>query len=131
MKRLSVLWLANFLRTSHMWENSHYRDLFAQALDQSDGSIFLFAPKRGKKEQKWAEQLDKINFFVYCWKLADEIFLIFCMKLKGIKGYKLPQISFLGIFLFCWFWPFLLIFVDFNFFVYCSKLTHYFFLYFA
>ena len=63
-----------------------------------------------KWKQKWAEQLDKINFFVYCWKLAHLIFLIFCIKLEGIKGYKLPQMPFLGNFSFCRFWPFLLIF---------------------
>ena len=43
--------------------------------------------KRSKKKQKWAEQLDKINFFVYCSKLAHWIFLIFCKQLGGIKGY--------------------------------------------
>ena len=50
----------------------------------------------GKKEQKWVGQLDKINFFVYCSKLAHWIFLIFCIKLEGIKGYKLPQTPFFG-----------------------------------
>ena len=47
------------------------------------------SPKKGKMEQKWAGQLEKINFFVYCSKLAHYIFLIFCMKLETIKGYKL------------------------------------------
>ena len=56
-------------------------------------------------EQKWAEQLDKINFFVYCWKLAHLIFLIFCIKLEGIKGYKLPQTPYLRKFLFSRFRP--------------------------
>ena len=55
---------------------------------------YLLAPKKGKKEQKWAELLDKINFFVYCSKLAHDIFLIFCIKSVGIKGYKLPQMPF-------------------------------------
>ena len=36
----SVLWLANFLRKFHIWENSYSRDLCAKALDQSDRSIF-------------------------------------------------------------------------------------------
>jgi len=36
----SVLWLANFLRKPHIWENSYSRDLCAKALDQSDRSIF-------------------------------------------------------------------------------------------
>ena len=43
----SVLWLANFLRKSHIWENSRSRDL-------------------GQKGPK----VVKINFFVYCSKLA-------------------------------------------------------------
>ena len=42
-----------------------------------------------KKEKKWADQLDKINFFVYCSILAHCIFLIFFMKSETIKGYKL------------------------------------------
>ena len=55
-----------------------------------------FYPKNGKRGQKWAEQLEKINFFVYCSKL---IFLIFCMKLETIKGYKLTLKPFLRKFL--------------------------------
>ena len=38
--KLSVLWLANVLCKSHIWENSYSRDLCAKALDQSDRSIF-------------------------------------------------------------------------------------------
>ena len=36
----SVLWLANFLRKPHIWENSHSQDLCAKALDLSDRSLF-------------------------------------------------------------------------------------------
>ena len=36
----SVFWLANFLHKSHIWENSHSRDVCEKALDQSDRSIF-------------------------------------------------------------------------------------------
>ena len=85
-------------------------------------------------EAKVAEQLDKINFFVNCWKLAHLIFLIFCIKLEGIKGYKLPQMPFWGNFSFCRFWPFLLIFGPkkstflYN---YCSKLADWMFLIFC
>ena len=32
---------------------------------------WLFAQKKVQKEQKWAEQLDKINFFVYYSKLTQ------------------------------------------------------------
>ena len=104
----SVLWLANFLRQSYIWENSHFRDLFTKALDQSDCSIlqvtisleqfnrFLYffcikieyhlrrlgwwchfsreihvCPKKG---QKWAGQLEKMNFFIYCSKLSPSRF---------------------------------------------------------
>ena len=63
-------------------------------------------------EQKWAGQLGKINFFVYCCKLAHLIFLIFHINLEGIKGYKLAQTPFLGKFSFCRFSSFLLIFVQ-------------------
>ena len=34
-------------------------------------------PKKGKKEQKWVGQLDKINFFVNCSKLVHSFFLVF------------------------------------------------------
>ena len=74
----------------------------------------------------------KINFFVYCSKLAHYIFLIFCMELKRIKWYKLLQMPFLGKFSFCRFSLFLLIFgPKINFFVYCSKLAHLIFLIFC
>ena len=90
------------------------------------------SPKKGKMEQKWVGQLEKINFFVYCCKLAHLIFLIFHINLEGIKGYKLAQMPFLGKFSFCQFWPFLLIFGSkINFFVDCSKLSHYIFLIFS
>ena len=36
----SVLFLANFLRKCHIWENSYSQYLFIKALDQSDYSIF-------------------------------------------------------------------------------------------
>ena len=36
----SILWLPDFLRKSHIWENSYSRDLCAKALDQSDSLIF-------------------------------------------------------------------------------------------
>jgi len=88
-------------------------------------------PKKGKMEQKWVGQLEKINFFVYCCKLAHLIFLIFHIHLEGIKGYKLAQTPFLGKFSFCRFWPFLLIFGPKSTFVYCSKLAHYIFLIFC
>jgi len=83
----------------------------------------IFAPK---KEQKLAEQLEKINFFVYCCKLAHLIFFYISHKLRGyFKGYKLAQTQFLGKLSFCRFWQFLLIFgPKINFFVYCSKLAH-------
>ena len=35
-----ILWLANFLPKSHIWENCHSPDLCAKALNQSDRSIF-------------------------------------------------------------------------------------------
>ena len=38
--RWSILWLANFLWKSHIWENFRSRDLGQKALDQSDHSIF-------------------------------------------------------------------------------------------
>ena len=79
-------------------------------------------------EQKWAGQLEKIYFFIYCSKVAHYIFLIFCIKVEGIKGYKLAQTPFLRKFSFGRFSPFLLIFgPKINFFVYCSKLGHYIF----
>ena len=34
-----VLWLANFVRKSHIWENSYSQDLCVKALNQSDRSI--------------------------------------------------------------------------------------------
>ena len=55
----------------------------------------MVSPITYKKEQKWAEQMEKINFFVYCSILAHYIFLIFCMKLETIKGYKLTLNTFL------------------------------------
>ena len=62
-------------------------------------------------EQKWAGQLEKINFFVYCCKFAHLIFLIFHIHLEGIKGYKLagPDAIFGKILVL----PILAIFVDF------------------
>ena len=71
------------------------------------------SPKKGKMEQKWAGQLEKINFFVYiyCCKLAHFIFLIFHIHLEGIKGYKLAgPVAIFGKILVL---PILAIFVDF------------------
>ena len=36
----NVLWLADFMRKCHIWENSYSRDLYAKALEQPDRSIF-------------------------------------------------------------------------------------------
>ena len=76
--KLSVLWLVNFLCKSHIWENSRSRDL---------------GPKVGGA-------VGKNLLFCILLKIVSLDFLIFCMKLKGIKGYKLPQMLFLGKFLF-------------------------------
>ena len=67
-------------------------------------------PKKGQNGAKVGGAVGKINFFVFCCKLANLIFLIFHINLEGIKGYKLAQMPFLGKFLFCQFSPFLLIF---------------------
>ena len=40
-------------------------------------------PKKGKMEQKWAEQLDNINFFVYCSKLTHLIFFDILHNVRG------------------------------------------------
>ena len=52
----------------------------------------FFPLKRAKRSK--SGRLEKINFFVYCSKLARLIFFLFCIKLEGIKGYKLPQTPF-------------------------------------
>ena len=54
-----------------------------------------FCPEKGQKAAKVGGQLEKINFFVYCSILAHQIFMIFCMKLQTIKGYKLTLNPFL------------------------------------
>ena len=55
-----------------------------------------FCHEKGQKEAKvgrtvWQNQL----FCIYCSILAHCIFLIFCMKLETIKGYKLVLNHFL------------------------------------
>ena len=62
----SVLWLANFLRKSYIWENSYSQDLCAKALDQSDRSIFQIT----------------LNF----WTI-QQFFIIFCMKIEYHKTF--------------------------------------------
>ena len=53
-------------------------------------------PKRAKRSKSGWSSWTKSTFFVYCSKLAHWIFLIFCIELEGIKGYKLPQTPFFG-----------------------------------
>ena len=105
---------------------SYFKTLNFKIFSNHDGWIkgVLSYSRNGSKsgQSSWT----KSTFFVYCWKLAHLIFLIFCIKLEGIKGYKLPQMPFLGNFLFCRFWPFLLIFgpKKINFlYNYCPKLN--------
>jgi len=57
----SILWLANFLHKSHIWENSYSQDLCAKALDQSDRSIFQITIS-----------FEPFNCFLY----------FFCMKIE-------------------------------------------------
>ena len=85
----SALWLANFLCKSHIWENSLSRDL-------------------GQKGPKVGRAVGKNQLF--CILLKIIYFLIFCIKLEGIKGYKLAQTSFLEKILVL---PILAIFLDF------------------
>ena len=49
-----------------------------------------------QKGQKWAKQLEKVNFFVYFSKLAYQIYLIFCMKLGVHKCSKVTEPDFSG-----------------------------------
>ena len=65
----SVLCLANFLRKSHIWENSNSQDLFMKALDQSDRSIFQITIF-------WTVQL---------------FFIIFCIKIEYHKTFKMTM----------------------------------------
>ena len=87
-------------------------------------------PKNRAKWSKSGQGSWKKSTFLYIaqnWLII--YFLIFCIKVEGIKGYKLAQTPFLGKFSFCRFWSFLLIFgPKIKFFVYCSKLAHYRFL---
>ena len=43
----------------------------------------LFAPKKGKKEQKWAGQLEKINFFCILLKIGSLVFFNILYKVRG------------------------------------------------
>ena len=43
----------------------------------------LFAPKKGKKEQKWADQLEKINFFCILFKSVSLDFFHILHKVRG------------------------------------------------
>ena len=68
--------LANFLRKSHIWENSRSRDL-------------------GQKGPKVGGAVGKSQLFCILLKIVSlDFFFIFCIKLEGIKGYKLPQTPF-------------------------------------
>ena len=57
----SVLWLANFVYKSHIWENSHFWDLFTKALDQSDCLILQIT---------------------YIFKTVQPFLIIFCIKIE-------------------------------------------------
>ena len=53
-----------------------------------------FCPEKVQKGAKVGRSVGQ-NIFVYCSKLTHLIFLIFCMKLETIKGYKLTLNPFL------------------------------------
>ena len=89
-----IAWLTNYYILNHstvfyifLHEDRIPLDILGDVFTFMEQCIF--APKKGKKEQKLAEQLEKINFFVYCCKLAHLIFLIFHIHLEGIKGAKI------------------------------------------
>ena len=84
----SVLWLADFMRKFHIWENSYCRDLYTKALYQSDRSIFQinipFEPFN--------------RFYIFCMKIeyhqtfSDDLSLLWKMSIcpqKGQKGAKM------------------------------------------
>ena len=89
-------------------------------------------PKWAKRSKSGRGSWTKSTFLYIAQNCLIRFFLIFCIKLEGIKGYKLPQMPISGKFSFCRFRPFLLIFgPKINFFVYCWKLAHYIFLIFC
>ena len=70
--------------------------------------------QKGQKGAKMGGVVGQNELFLYIaqnWiRFLDYIYLIFCTKLEGIKGYKLPQTSFWGNFSCCLFCKFLLFF---------------------
>ena len=122
----------NFSNYSNFWTIQPFFIIFCMNIEYHKTfkmmlSLFwknAYFPQKGQNvEQKWSWKKSTFLYIAQNWLII--YFLIFCIKLEGIKGYKLAQTPFLRKFSFGWFSPFLLIFgPKINFFVYCSKLGH-------
>ena len=53
-----------------------------------------FCPEKGQKGAKVGRAVGKNQLFCILFKIGSLDFFIFCIKLEGIKAYKLPQTRF-------------------------------------
>ena len=61
-----------------------------------------FSPKKGQKGAKVGRAVGNNPLFCIFLKIGLLVFFILCIKLEGIKGYKLPQIPFFRNILIFW-----------------------------